>query len=128
MFLQDTTSAKSRSLGGYKLAKPNIGMSQFLDEWLPFLATTLESRKEELRDCNGEMSDLSDSLDDYMDAWYSEMSSISLTNNDSLHARRTAYIVPCPNLHPIPYDILKGLIEHSDGKVGLEVCIHPSLA
>jgi hypothetical protein len=99
-------------------------MSQFLNESLLFLARTLESRKEELRDCNGEMSDLSDSLDKYMDAWYSDMSSISLTNGDSRHARRTAYIVPCPNLHPIPYDILKGLIEHSDGKVGLEVCIH----
>jgi hypothetical protein len=122
--VQDTTSAESRSLGAYELAKPNIGMSQFLNESLLFLARTLESRKEELRDCNGEMSDLSDSLDKYMDAWYSDMSSISLTNGDSRHARRTAYIVPCPNLHPIPYDILKGLIEHSDGKVGLEVCIH----
>jgi hypothetical protein len=124
MVLQDTTSANPRSLDGYKPAKPNIRMSQFLDESLPFLAITLESRKEELRDCNGEMSDLSDSLDDYMDAWYSEMSSISLANSDSRHTRRTAYIVPCPNLHPIPYDILKGLIEHSDGKVGLEVCTH----
>src|SRR5947207_8278299 len=121
MFLQDTTSAESRSLGGYKLEKLNIGMSQFFDESLPFLATTLESRKEELRDCNGEMSDLSDSLDNYMDAWYSDMSSIGPTNSDSRNARRTAYIVPCPNLHPIPYDILKGLIEHSDGRVGLEV-------
>ena len=124
MFLQDTTSAESRSLGDYKLEKLNIGMSQFLDESLPFLATTLESRQEELRDCNGEMGDLSDSLDNYMDAWYADVSSISLTNGDSRNARRTAYIVPCPNLHPIPYDILKGLIEHSDGKVGLEVCIH----
>ena len=99
-------------------------MSEFLDQSLPLLANTLKSRKEDLWDCNGEISDLSDRLDEHIDAWYSERSSISLMNNDSRHARRSAYIVLCPNLHPIPYDILKGLIEHSDGKIGLEVHFH----
>jgi hypothetical protein len=98
-------------------------MRQFLDESLARLAKALEYRKEELRDCNRELSDISDSLDDYMDAWYSDTSSIRSTNGSSRHTRRTAYIVPCPKLHPIPYDILKGLIEHSAGKVGLTVCI-----
>ena len=83
----------------------------------------LESRKEDLQDCNGEMSDLADKLDHHMDAWYSEASSISLSDSNSRDARRNAYILDCPDLHPIPYDTLKGLIEHSDGKVGLEVHI-----
>jgi hypothetical protein len=110
------------SLEDYKL-KPSTAMFQFLDESLKCLAMALESRKEELRNCNGELSDLSDSLDNYMDAWYSDTSSIRLTNGGSRHARRTAYIVPCPEVHPIPYDILRGLIESSAGKVGLKVCI-----
>jgi hypothetical protein len=100
-------------------------MIQFLDESLGCLARALESRKEELQDCNGELSDLSESLDNYMDAWYSDnISSIRFANGSSRHARRTAYIVHCPNLHPIPDDILKGLIEDSAGKTGLTVCIH----
>jgi hypothetical protein len=120
--LQHIASAKLSSLEGYKLM-PNTAIFQFLDESLKCLAMALKSRKEELRNCNGELSDLSDSLDNYMDAWYSDISSIRLANGGSRHARRTAYIVPCPELHPIPYDILRGLIESSAGKVGLKVCI-----
>src|SRR6266487_850128 len=120
MFLQSSTGANLSSLEIWDLRKPNPAMGQFLDESLASLAIALESRKEELRDCNGELSDLSDTLDHYMDTWYSEISSIPFGNRGSGHARRTAYIVPCPELHPIPYHILKGLIEHSAGKVGLE--------
>ena len=99
-------------------------MSGFLDEPLALLASSLDARKEDLRDCNGEMSELSDRFAEFMDAWYSERSSdAALTDSKSLHAEGTAYIIPCPDLHPIPYNILKKLIEDSDGKIGLEVSI-----
>lgn len=107
----------------FRLGKPNSLIIQLLEESLVRLTKILEYRKEELRDCNRELSDISDSLDDCMNAWYSDISSIKFTSDDSRHARSTAFIVPCPNLHPIPYDILRGLIEHSPGKVGLTVCI-----
>lgn len=111
------------SADGYEPKRPDTTMSPLLDESLVSLAAVLESRKEELRDCNGELRDLSESLDDYMDGWYSDTSSIRLADGGSRRARRQAYIVPCEKLHPIPYDILNGLIEHSAGKVGLKVRI-----
>ena len=107
----------------YELDMPNSIMSEFLDESLVRLAEKLENRKEELRDCNGELSDLSNELDKYLDAWYLDISSLTFANGSSRHSWRTPYIVPCPSLHPIPYDTLKGLIEHSAGKVGLMVRI-----
>ena len=56
-----------------------------------------------------------------MDDWFSEVTPVKLTNGISHPIRRTAYIVHCPSLHPIPYDVLKSLIEDSAGKVGLTV-------
>jgi len=114
--------ARASSIEPYK--KINTALSQFLDDALARLAKTLEYRKEDLRDCNGDLSDISESLDNYMDAWFSDIPSVKFTNGSSHSVRGTAYIVHCPKLHPISYDVLKGLIEHSTGKVGLTVCIH----
>jgi hypothetical protein len=98
-------------------------VSLLLDESLVSLAAALDLRKEELRDCNGELRDLSESLDGYMNDWYLGTSSIAPPDRASRYARRESYIVPCKELHPIPYDILNGLIKDSAGKVGLEVHI-----
>ncbi|KAH0565199.1 hypothetical protein GP486_001415, partial [Trichoglossum hirsutum] len=120
LYPQATTSRQSSPTGDHRLRRPITEASLLLDESLVSLAAALSSRKEELRDCNGELRDLSKSLDDYIDDWYSDASSIGPPDHDSRSARREAYIIPCEKLHPIPYDTLNGLIKDSERKVGLE--------
>jgi hypothetical protein len=93
-----------------------------LSRSLSSFAAILKSRKEELQDCNGELRDLSENLDKYMEEWYPPTSSHSRLDIGSSQPRRAAYIIPCDKLHPISENVLKGLIESSPGKTGMEVC------
>jgi hypothetical protein len=97
-------------------------MNEFLNRSLARYAEVLEIRKGELRDCNGELTSLSENLDACMEAWYSDLSPIEVIDSTSHHVRTAAYILPCPNLHPIPYENLERLIKQSAEQIGLRVC------
>lgn len=100
-----------------KIGKPSDEMTDFVTKVLDHHQKVLGIRKENLRDCNGDLAELSESLDRYLDDWYSDKVKLSTFRLD----RRSAYIIYCPELHQIPYQMLKNLIEGSSGKVGLEV-------
>jgi hypothetical protein len=109
-------------LDNYRYGKPNNLMIHFLERSLNSFEVVLRTRQEELLYCNGELGNISDQLNQYMNAWYLNASEIKERDSNSSKPRTNAYIVPCPNVHPIPEDMLESLIEQSSGKIGLKVC------
>jgi hypothetical protein len=83
-------------------------------------STPLSSEKK-LRDCNRELSNLSDKLDECVEDWCEGVSPADSTGSSSLNPRGATYILPCPGVHPISYSNLRILIENSLRKTGLEV-------
>jgi hypothetical protein len=94
----------------------NVEMNDLLTRSLTYFAKILGSRKAELRDCNGELKGLSESLDSYVGAWYSGKPPIEDTD-----PRTASYILHCPELHPLPYENLERLIKQRPPYVGLNV-------
>lgn len=128
MFLQNTSRPQSFLAEFSRLGRPDSGMDErLLNESLVHLAKVLKNRKEELRDCNGELYNLSKGLEARMDAWCSEERPIEDTESTSHAAPKTIYILPCPNVHPIRYKHLEKLIEHSGGDAGLKVGSFPRI-
>jgi hypothetical protein len=120
--LQNISRTHTTAFEFDRLGRFNSDMSSLLDHFLTRLATTLEMRKEELRDCNGEVTALAESLDKYMEAWFAGQAPPTTSIDD---ATKRAFILPCPELHPIPYANLEKLIKQSSGQVGLMVDNNP---
>lgn len=62
-------------------------------------------------DCNGELKDLSNKLEEYLQDWYPSAYPVGYEGK-GISAKDDFYVIGCPELHPLPAkEILDGLRE-----------------
>lgn len=94
--------------------KRYISVAQYLDGSqgaLKQLQLSLEERASALLDCNGELKDLSNKLEEYLQDWYPSAYPVGYEGK-GISTKDDFYVIGCPELHPLPAkEILDGLRE-----------------
>ena len=103
--------------GGHELSsrvQRYISVAQYLDgsqSALKQLQLTLEERASALLDCNGELRDLSQKLEEYLQDWYPSVYPVAYECK-GISIKDDFYIIGCPELHPLPAkEMLDGLLD-----------------
>ena len=97
-------------------------MAHYLDEVesiLKQLRLTLDARTATLSDCNGELKDLSNKINDYTKDWCPSSSYAMAYGSKHVYISDDFYVINCPELHPLPAkDIYNSLNNESiEGKL-----------
>jgi|SRR6266516_797099 len=95
-------------------------MTHYLDEVesiLKQLRLTLDARIAALSDCNGELKDLSQKINDCTKDWCPGSSYAMAYGSKRISIPDDLYVINCPKLHPLPAkDLYNGINESNEGR------------